>query len=53
MNKYKIELIAQSFSFYYESTEMVHADNLLEAEKKAIKQFSERMGIDKYLIRVV
>lgn len=53
MNNYKIELIAQSFSFYYESTERVYADNLYEAEKKAIKQFSERMSIDKHLIRVV
>lgn len=53
MNKYEIKLIAQSFTFYYENTEKVYADSLPEAEQKAINQFSKRMMIDKYLIRVV
>jgi len=53
MNKYKIELIAQSFAFYYESTEKVYANSLKEAEQKAIEQFSKRTMIDKYLIKVI
>lgn len=53
MNEYKIELVAQSFTFYYESTEKVNVDNLKEAEQKAIDQFAKRMMIDRYLIKVV